>query len=60
LFLAGPQVVADYIAAETEVGVVGDGDGVVEVLVADHRQHRAEDLLAGDHLRRSFAMASKG
>ena len=35
-------------AGQAVVGVVGDADRVVDVVVGDHRQHRAEDLLLGD------------
>ena len=34
--------------AEPVGGVVGDAHGIVVVVEADHHQHRAEDLLAGD------------
>src|SRR5688572_24670027 len=37
-----------HAAGEAVVGVVGDADRVLLVVVGDDRQHRAEDLLMGD------------
>ena len=35
-------------AGQSELGVVGDFEGVVEVPRFDHRQHRAENFFLGD------------
>src|SRR5690606_37509567 len=42
------EVGAADVGRETVLGVVGDLDGVVEIVVGDDRQHRTEDLLAGE------------
>src|SRR3546814_3931821 len=36
------------VTGEAEVGVVGDRDRIVDVVVADDHQHRPEDFLARD------------
>src|SRR4051812_6163652 len=66
LDLTGAQLASDRLGAlgitrphpagKPVLGVVGDPDRVLLVLVGHDRQHRAEDLLLGDrHLRRDLA-----
>jgi cell division protease FtsH len=43
-------VPAPHAAREPEFEVVGDRDGVINTVVGDHREHRAEDLLPGDRV----------
>jgi hypothetical protein len=39
------------VAGQAEIGIVGDLDGFIDVVVADDHEHRPEDLLAGnDHV----------
>src|SRR6202030_3117044 len=43
-------VVGPHAAAEPELGVVGDGHRLIDAVVGNNREHRPEDLLAGDRV----------